>query len=133
MPGLRGYSLQQEVDTEIVSAYAAASQSFPAVAAAPGWFVLGSFFLPKTVKTRLEFIGNLSSASISGEVKIVDSTTGLDVSGSLIAFTLLTEVRYLSGVFEVLGQTPYSIVAQATGAAGGDKFFSVRTASLVGP
>lgn len=133
--GQQGYSLTEKVDTEIVSAYAAALQKVPAVESAPGWFKTGSFYLPKTLnRTRLEVIALLSAAGLTGTARLYDPTPGVElpVSGSDVLFTSLTGDRVLSGSFSLTGNRIYFVQAQAVGATGPDKFAIVDTASLTG-
>lgn len=131
---LKGYGLTTEIETEIVSAYAAALQHVPAVTAAPGWFAVGSFFLPKSVQARLEIIGGLSAVGLVGAARLYDPTPGVDapVSGSDVAITGTDAARYLSGAASLVGGRVYTVQVQVTGATGGDKFGTVQTASLVG-
>jgi len=131
----QGYMLTEEVDTEIVSAYAAALQKVPAVAAAPGWFKVGAFYLPKRLaKTCLEVIANVSAAGLAGTARLYDPTLGVEapVSGSDVAFSATDVGRFLSGSFTLEGARTYWILAQVVGATGSDKFGIVDTASLTG-
>lgn len=134
--GVSGYLLQAQVDTEVVCAYAAALQKVPAVAAAPGWFVCGSFFMPKNAAVRLEVIASVSNAALVGTARLYDPSTGVEapVSGSDVAFTSSTGgALSRSGAFALEGNKVYYVLAQVVGAAGPDKFGTVETASLAGP
>lgn len=134
--GQQGYALTEKVETEIVSAYAAGAGEVPAVAAAPGWFVRGSFYLPKSLaKTQLEAIGCVSATGLVGTVRLYDPTTGVDapVSGSDVSLTGTSLARALSGTFELTGNRTYLVLVQFVGAVGDDKFGTLGTASLVGP
>jgi hypothetical protein len=133
MSGLQGYALVEQVDKEVVAAYAASDQTFPAVASGSGWFVCGAFFLPKTIMCLLEVIGSVSHSSLTGSARLVDVDTGLEVSGSLIVFTGQNDARFLSGSFQMTGNKKYWVQGQAVGSTGVDRFGIVRTASLVGP
>jgi hypothetical protein len=133
--GQQGYALTEKVDTEIVSAYAASQQNVPGVNAAPGWFKIGSFYLPKNLKrTRLEMIGHVSFAGLVATARLYDPTTGVDapVSGSDAVLSSLSDARVLSGSFELVGNRSYLIMAQCVGSSGPSKFAVVNTASLVG-
>lgn len=132
---LQGYLLQAEVDTEVVCAYAASQQQVPAVAAAPGWYKIGAFYLPKDLKCRLDVIAFVSAVGLTGTARLYDPTAGTDapVSGSDISFTNLTDARSLSGSFSLVGNRTYLIQVQGVGAAGPTKFVVLNTASLVGP
>lgn len=133
MPGLRGYALQQEIDTEIVSAYAASRDTFPSVLSGEGWFIVGAFYLWKTVATRLEILAALSHTSLAGTARLIDPTTGDPISGSQVAFTGQSTAVFRSGSFELLGGKQYWIAAQAVGSVGSDRFGLISTASLIGP
>lgn len=133
--GLQGYSLTEKVDTEIVSAYAAALQKVPAVVTGPGWFKVGSFFLPKALqRARLEVISSVSAPGLIGTARLYDPSVGIDlpVSGSDVVFDSLTGDRVLSGSFALLGNRTYFVLAQCVGATGADKFGLVDTAGLTG-
>jgi hypothetical protein len=135
MSELQGYSLNAESATEIVCAYAASLSQVPAVLAAPGWFVVGSFYLPKTVKARLDVIAALSAAGLTGTARLYDPTPGVDapVSGSDVSFTAQDSTRVLGGVVTLTGNKVYLIQAQVTGATGGDKYGTIYTAALAAP
>jgi hypothetical protein len=135
MSELQGYALNAESATEIVCAYAASRQSVPAVLAAPGWFVVGSFYLPKTVKARLDVIAGLSALGLTGTARLYDPATGVDapVSGSDVSITNLDSARALGGVVTLTGNKVYLIQVQVVGATGGDKFGTVYTAALAAP
>jgi hypothetical protein len=134
--GQQGYALTTKVDTEIVSAYAAAMQKVPAVASGVGWFKVGSFFVPKTLsQTRLEIIASVSAAGLTGTARLYDPTVGVDapVSGSDVSFTGTDTARVLSGIIAVTGARTYFVLVQVVGATGADKFGMFDTATLVGP
>jgi hypothetical protein len=132
MSELQGYALNAETATEIVCAYAATRQTVPAVLAAPGWFLVGSFYLPLTVKGRLEVIAGLSAAGLTGTARLYDPAPGVDapVAGSDVSFTAQDLTRVLGGVVQLTGAKVYWILAQVVGAAGADKFGIVSTSSL---
>ncbi len=136
MSGPSGYALTTEFETEIVSAYAASMQEVPGVAAAPGWFVVGSFYLPKTLdKVRLEVIALVSAVGLTGTARLYDPTLGVDapVVGSEAIFTGQDLARFFSGIVALTGNRTYWMQAQVVGAAGVDKWGTVATANLLGP
>jgi hypothetical protein len=131
---LQGYALTAEISTEVVSAYAASLQSVPAVVSAPGWFVVGSFFLPLSVQARLEAIAAVSAPGLTGTLRLYDPSPGVDapVSGSDVQFTTEDHARVLGGAVTLQGNRTYRLQMQVVGATGFDKFGSLHTASLVG-
>jgi hypothetical protein len=135
MPPLQGYATTDVVDTEIVAAYAAANQRVPGVAAAPGWTSIGSFFLPKTVKARLDVIAISSDPALAVTARLYDPATGIPVSGSNASAASLTGVdtRLLGGVISLAGNQVWGIEVQAVGSAATSSFVTVRTAGLVSP
>lgn len=135
MPPLQGYATTDVVDTEIVAAYAAANQRVPGVATAPGWTSIGSFFLPKTVKARLDVIAISSDPALAVTARLYDPATGIPVSGSNASAASLTGVdtRLLGGVIQLAGNQLWGIEVQAVGATGDTKYAVVRTAGLVSP
>jgi hypothetical protein len=132
---LKGYATQEQADTEIISAYAAAMQQVPAVAAAPGWFKVGSFYLPKSLeRCRLEVIASVSDEDLTGTVRLYDSTSTVEapVSGSDVSITSLAVETARSGGFSLVGDRTYFIQMQVVGASGDDQFGVLDTASLTG-
>jgi hypothetical protein len=130
---LKGYAIQEQADTEIISAYAAAMQQVPAVAAAPGWFKVGSFYLPKSLeRCRLEVIASVSDDDLTGTVRLYDSTVEAPVSGSDVSITSLSVETARSGGFSLVGDRTYFIQMQVVGASGDDQFGVLDTASLTG-
>lgn len=133
--GLQGYALTVEIDTEIVSAYAACNQTVLGVVAAPGWMSLGAFFLPKDVSARLDAIVLSMDPALVVTVRLYDPTTGAPISGSSASAPSLpaSETRLLSAVIALAGNKIYGIEAQAVGATGDGHNIIVRTTGLVAP
>lgn len=135
MSGLNGYALTQEFETDLISAYAASMQEVPAVSAAPGWFVVGAFRLPKSLeRCRLEVIALVSDAGLTGTARLYDCTAEAPVSGSEATFTGVGgTAAYQSGIVGLSGNRVFLVQCQVVGAAGVDKFGVVETASLIDP
>lgn len=129
---LKGYALQEEINTEIVSAYAASQADVPAVVSAPGWYTIAEFFLPKTVRCCLEVIASVSAGGLIGTCRLYDPTSGVDapVSGSDVSFSATASDRYRSGAIELAGNRRYMIQCQCVGALGVDKFATVQNGCL---
>ncbi len=122
-------SLTEKATVEIIAAYTATNQAFPAVAAAPGWYVVGSFFMPKASPARLECEGLVSAVANVLTMRLVDVLTGIPVGGSTTeGISAMVDTRKLSGSFELAGGKTYQMQAQIIGPSG---FGVVRAASLV--
>lgn len=125
------FALTEAASTQIVTAYAAPSTTIPAVAATPGWHVVGQFFLPLSCEGKLDVQACVSDASLVGRVRLYDVTAGEVVSGSLVSYAgILVVTRKLSGAVELTGQHNYQIQAECTGDSGDDFFMVIQTASL---
>lgn len=103
---------------ELVSP-APASGQIDAVAASPGWYVLGGFQMPFTADVRLELIGSVSEEGNTLHARLFNVTEAAVVEGSLTDdVTELVEERKLSGVVELQGNCVYQIQAECIGATG---------------
>ncbi len=129
---MSGFGTTQTDSLEVITAYIAQSGEIPAVAADPGWRVLGAFFLPISSSARVELIGSVSNVILTLTVRLFDMTTGAPVSGSTVQVVTTTDDRELSGVFQLLGGHLYQFQAEVTGAAGTAYFGKVKSASLTG-
>lgn len=115
---------------EVLSAYAATNQTVAAVAATPGWNVIGAFFMPGTALVRLDLFGSVSDAALSMRARLFDLSTAQPVSGSTVTITSLTDVRKLSAQFSLTGNRTYQIQLEVTGGSGGAFFGSAKSASI---
>lgn len=132
MTSLQGYALQEEINTEIVSAYAASQRDIPAVAVAPGWYTFAEFFLGKTVRCLLEVIGSVSAGGLVATCRLYDPVADVPVTGSTVTFSATVSDRYRGSVLELAGNRRYMIQCQCVGASGIDKFATVQNACLGG-
>ena len=125
------FGLEQATTTEVVAAYSAPQTMIPAVAATPGWYVVGSFFLPLTVTARLDAILQVSAAGVTANVRLFDMTDLAPVTGAAVSSTSTAQERKLSPVFSLTGNRRYQIQAEALhGTPALDKFAVVSTASI---
>lgn len=131
---MQGLALTQEQIIEILSVYATAEQYIDAVAATPGWYVIGAFTMPASAEILVDVLGSVSHASLALKVRLYDITPGSvgEVSGSTAQITSLTDVQAYSGRIELTGKHVYQFQAEVTGAAGPAYFGVVRRATLVG-
>jgi hypothetical protein len=131
---MSGFALTQEQIIEILSVYATAEQYLDAVAATPGWYVIGGFTMPATASLRTDVLGSVSDASLTERVRLYCVTPGSVgvVSGSEASLNSLTDVRAFSGVISLTGGRVYQFQAEVTGNAGSAYFGVVRRATLAG-
>lgn len=131
---MQGLALTTEQIVEILSAYAAPAQTIEAVAATPGWTVIGAFSMPVTFDIQLAAIGSVSDAALTLRVRLYCVTPGFvgAVGGASLLITSTTDVRAESGVFTLTGGRVYQFQAECTGAAGDGLFGVVQSAFPVG-
>lgn len=131
---MQGLALTTEQIIEILSMYATAEQTLDAVAATPGWNVIGAFPMPATAKVRLDVLGLVSDASLQLRARFYCVTDGAvgPVSGSEAVLTDQSDERAYSGVVELVANRTYQIQAEVTGNAGTNYFGTVRRAAPVG-
>lgn len=134
MPGLTGLALTKEETIEILSLYATAAERVDAVAAAPGWVVIGAFPMPVTADVRLDVLGSVSDASLTMEVRLYGTTSGAigEVLGSLVSLASLTDVQVFADAFELHGGVNYQVQCQVVGAAGDSYFGNLRRVAPAG-
>jgi hypothetical protein len=131
---MQGLGLTTDQIIEILSVYATAEQTIDAVAATPGWNVLGTFSMPASAKLRLDVIGLVSDGSLQLRSRLYCVTPGAvgAVSGSEAVITSMMDVQAFSGVVELTGGRLYQIQSEVTGNAGGTYFGTLRRATLAG-
>jgi hypothetical protein len=112
---------------EIISAYTATNQQLPAVPAEPGWYVVGTFYLPISARARLEIIGSVSDAGLTLRGRIFDMTDGAEISGSHAETSSVLDDRETSGFVDLTGGRVYQIQAEVIGPSG---FGCVKSATL---
>jgi hypothetical protein len=132
---MQGLAVTTEQIIEILSVYATAEQYLEAVAATPGWYVIGGFPMPATADLRLDVIGSVSDDSaLQLRVRLYCVTPGQlgVVSGSEATLNSETDVQAYSGKITLTGGRLYQFQAEVTGAAGANYFGAVRRATLAG-
>ena len=131
---MQGFALTLEQIIEIISVYATADQTIDAVAATPGWHVIGAFKMPASFNVQIDVIGSVSDAPLVLNVRLFDVTPGSvgPVSGSTASTTSESDVPFTSGVVGLLGGHTYQFQAETTGGASSSLYGSVRRATLVG-
>jgi len=131
---MQGLALTQEQIIEILSVYATAEQYIDAVAATPGWNVIGGFTMPASADVLVDVIGAVSNAALALRVRLYCTTSGSvgAVSGSEAQLATTTDSQAFSGVVSLVGGRTYQFQAEVTGAAGTGYFGAVRRATLAG-
>lgn len=100
-----------------------------AVAASPGWHVLGEYRVPKTTPALLYAILCVSASGLTARVRFwcVDDAVALD---SPVVSTSLAPAYVTSGEINLEGGKRYQIQAECTGAEGDDQFASINGAGV---
>ena len=132
---MQGLALTTEQIIEILSVYATAERIIDAVAATPGWHVIGAFSMPASADVLVDAMGSVSDdASLTLRVRLFDITPGSvgPVSGSLASTTSETDVKFTSGVITLTGGHLYQFQAEVTGGASSSLYGAVRRATLAG-
>lgn len=131
---MQGLGLTQEQIIEILSVYATAEQYLDAVAATPGWYVIGAFTMPATADLRTDVLGAVSDPSLTLRVRLYCVSPGAvgPVSGSEATLGTLSDSQALSGAISLTAGLIYQFQAEVTGAAGSGYFGVVRRATLAG-
>ncbi len=131
---MQGFALTTEQIIEVLSVYATAEQYIDAVAATPGWYVIGGFSMPASADVRVDLIGSVSAASLTVRVRLFCVTTGAvgAVSGSEAQLSSTLDTQAFSGVVSLVGGRAYQLQAEVTGFAGAIYFGVVRRATLSG-
>lgn len=125
-------SLEQAVD--IISMYSSSARSILAVAAAPGWEVVGTFPMPATADLRLDLIGSVSDLSLTMTALLYCVTPGFvgEVANSRAALSSTIDTETFSQKVTLTGGRLYQVWAQVVGNAGDDYFGQVRRAAPAG-
>jgi hypothetical protein len=126
--------LTTEQFIEVISLYSAPQTPIAAVAAEPGWFVIGGFFMPASATIRLDLIGSVSDDSLTLSTRLYCVTDGFAgvVGGSLVSLATVVDTRQLSSAFTLEGGRLYQVQAQVVGDAGDDFFGYVRRLTPAG-
>jgi len=129
----QGFAVSQASKTEVICAYGTAPVEIPAVAATPGWQVIGEFYLPIDCFAQVDMLALVSDASLVCRVRLYNMTPGEvgPVSGSVVSTSSTTSARVLSGTVNLGGDRVYQYQAECTGhAADHDHFAANTTATL---
>jgi len=128
---MQGFALTTTPQIDILSAYSAPQGPLAAVAATPGWHVVGAFFLHAAADLKLELVGLVSHASLTMRARLFDLTTNEPVSGiqpTISGATKTTDQRVLSNSAPLNGNRAYQIQVEVTGNVGSAYFGVLRSA-----
>lgn len=126
----QGHALENADTIEVVAAFSAAQRLILAVADAPGWYVLGAFYLPKSCDAMLELQGCVTDGALTLQARLFDIAAAQPVTGMLISSNPTVPTRMRSGLVTLTGAKTYQIQAQCFGAAGDDKFAVISDATI---
>lgn len=126
---MEGIALTTDELVEVLSTYSALEQAIPAVASAPGWFVVGAFKLSSSVRAAIGLIASVSDESLTLTARIYDLTT-LSSVGS-VTLQSKTDQHVTSGGMNLVGGHLYQMQIQVVGGAGSLLFGSLKQMNLV--
>lgn len=106
------------------------ARSLFAVAATPGWEVIGAFTPASTASAPLDVIGAVSDASLTLRVRLYCVTAGSVgvVADSTVSITSTVDLAASSASLALTGGRTYQYQAEVTGNAGAAYFGTVRSA-----
>jgi hypothetical protein len=123
----KGFGLTIAPEIEVLAAYAAPQGEIPAVAASPGWHVVGAFRLELTATLRIELIGSVSDAALTMRARLFDLEDVAPVASMQASLSALTDEAAYAARVELTGNRIYQIQVEVTGAVGSDKFGVLRS------
>lgn len=126
----QGFALESASSVEVIAAYSAPHTAVLAVASAPGWYVVGAFYLPKAVRARLDAMITISSSGLTCTVRLYDMHAKAAVSGATVSTTSQALERKLSGMVTLPGNRLYQIQAQCIGTVGDQRFAVIENATI---
>lgn len=125
----QGFALTNSQTGEVF-AYSSGRSVIDAVAATPGWVVIGAFFLPFSVSARLDIIGFVSDVALTLRARLFDMTAAAAVPGAVAETTELQDARALSGIVALEGNRIYQIQIECTGDEGDGMFGVLENGTL---
>lgn len=125
---MRTIALTTTVQAEVISTFAAPASQIDAVAEEPGWYVVGSFFLPVTATAKLEAIGSVSEEGLVMSVRLFDVEDAAPVDSTTVEISSNETTRATSSAVELTGGRQYQVHAQVIGESG---FGNFQTATLI--
>lgn len=125
-----GMAVEEAATLEVLAAWVAPKTVVPAVAATPGWHVIGEYYLPSSTLARLEAILSVSASGLTANVRLWDMSANAAISGAVAASTSTTTARQLSGRVNLTGNRRFQIQMECTGAIGEDKFAILEAAGI---
>jgi len=114
---------------EVISTFTATEQAIPAVAASPGWYVVGAFKMRATMLVYLAGVVSVSHASLTLRARLFDLGELLPVAIQLSTQSLV-DVYASSGEAELVGGHVYQMQIEVVGNAGEQYFGSMKSLTL---
>ncbi len=133
----QGFALETADTLEVIAAYSGPRTVIPAIAGDPssvsGWYVVGSFYLPRSCDARLDIIAVVSNPLLISRSRLFDMSTLAEVSGSRAIASPILPVRLLSGVCSLVGTHMYQIQSDCVLPTGSvaDTDFSVVSSGTI--
>lgn len=125
----QGFAVESATSVEIVAAWTTPATVVSAVAASPGWRVIGEYYLPKSCAARLDVVHLVSAVGLTSRVRLWDTHDGSAVPGA-VETGAVVPTRSLGGMAQLTGGRTYQIQAECTGASGETKFSRILTATI---
>jgi hypothetical protein len=134
MPGLSSLALTLQQTIEILSLYATSNEPILAVAADPGWNVIGGFPMPTTADILLDLFGSVSDPSLTMIGRLYCVTPGFvgEVSGSRVQLTSTIDTEEFSSQFTLPGNMLYQVQVEVIGNSGDSYFGYARRIAPAG-
>lgn len=127
-----GLALSDAERIEIISMYATSARQVDAVAADPGWEVIGGFPMRASADVRLSVLGSVSDPSLTLTALLYCVSVGFEgeVSGSRAVLTGNTiDAEAFSARCTLSGGRLYQVWIEVTGASGLAFYGQVRRAA----
>ena len=113
---LQGNALETASSVEVIAAYSAPQTVVPAFNTLDptnntGWYVCGSFYLPRSCTARLDAIVFVTNNLLTCRLRLFDMQLLAELSGSRFSCAPLIPTRVLSGIVAMPGARMYQIQA----------------------
>jgi hypothetical protein len=127
---VEGLKLGPDELLEVITTFSATEQAVPAVAATPGWFVVGAFRMRASMRILLSAIVSVSDTALTLRGRLFDLTAAVPVPIFLSTQSMVDEYVQ-SGPAELTGGHVYQMQVEVVGDGGEEFFGSVKNVGLV--
>jgi hypothetical protein len=127
---MEGLKLGPDELLEVISTFSATEQAVPAVAASPGWFVVGAFRMRVTMRIVLSAIVSVSSTALTLRGRLFDMTAAAPVP-IFLSTASMVDAYVQSGPAELTGGHIFQMQVEVVGGDGEVFFGSVKNVGLI--